>query len=518
MNRAARAGLLTLAAALVACGDDGGSSAPRVFSSVSGLSPFAAGCDGGVTGATVYANAEVEPFVAANPVNPANIIGVWQQDRWSNGGARGVLAAASHDGGVSWTVAQVPFSRCSGGTPANGGDYDKATDPWISIGVDGIAYFMALSFSQDPSAMLVSRSVDGGLTWEATHTLVRSEDPDLFHDKNSLTADPYTAGHAYAIWDRFDFNTQQAPIYFSRTTDGGVSWEAARVIYDPGDGFGTIGSQIVVLPDGTLVNLFTESDRNTGAGWLRVIRSTDRGVNWSAPTTVAELLLVGTFDEVTGLGVRGGGFIGSVAAGQTGTLYVGWQDARFSGGLLDGIALSVSLDGGLSWTEPVQVNSVTTADAFTPSIAVAADGTVGVTYYDWRENTGTTPITTSVWLTTSSDGVTWAERPAGASFDLGTASRSGCCYLMIGDYQSLAATAEDFLAFFVGTNNSPSNRSDVRFSALPVGGAMAKQAWVAPKAKPFVVTPEWRAKTNRQLERTRKAHPDKQTPEYLRRR
>ena len=48
--------------------------------------------------------------------------------------------------------------------------------------------------------------------------------------------------------------------------------------------------------------------------------------------------------------------------------------------------------------------------------------------------------------------------------------------------------------------------------------AAAKRTWVAPTAQPFVVTPQWREKTNRQLERTRKAHPDRETPEYLRRR
>jgi hypothetical protein len=38
---------------------------------------------------TNYVNAEVEPWVATNPKNPTNLIGVWQQDRWNNGGAHG---------------------------------------------------------------------------------------------------------------------------------------------------------------------------------------------------------------------------------------------------------------------------------------------------------------------------------------------------------------------------------------------------------------------------------------------
>ena len=68
---------------------------------VSGPSPFA-GCTVGGPG-TNYVNAEVEPYVAVNPANPTNYIGVWQQDRWSNGGAHGLMSAASFDGGATWS-------------------------------------------------------------------------------------------------------------------------------------------------------------------------------------------------------------------------------------------------------------------------------------------------------------------------------------------------------------------------------------------------------------------------------
>jgi hypothetical protein len=57
---------------------------------VSGPTPFAPNC-GAVrpTGSTLYPNSEVEPWVSANPRSPANMVAVWQQDRWSDGGARG---------------------------------------------------------------------------------------------------------------------------------------------------------------------------------------------------------------------------------------------------------------------------------------------------------------------------------------------------------------------------------------------------------------------------------------------
>jgi len=84
---------------------------------VSGPSPYA-GCTIGGPG-TNYPNAEVEPWVSVSPVNSQNIIGVWQQDRWSNGGAHGLLTAVSFDGGVSWSPRSAPLSRCTGGSAAS---------------------------------------------------------------------------------------------------------------------------------------------------------------------------------------------------------------------------------------------------------------------------------------------------------------------------------------------------------------------------------------------------------------
>src|SRR5689334_3218249 len=76
------------------------SSAPLTLAS--GPSPFA-GCTIGGPG-TNYVNAEVEPWVAVNPTNPNNIVAVYQQDRWSNGGAHGLVTAVSHNGGSTWST------------------------------------------------------------------------------------------------------------------------------------------------------------------------------------------------------------------------------------------------------------------------------------------------------------------------------------------------------------------------------------------------------------------------------
>ena len=93
----------------------------------SGPSPFASCTIGAASGSSVnYPNAEVEPWVAVNPTNPNNIVAVYQQDRWSDGGAHGLVTAVSHNGGATWSRTWAHFSFCSGGTAANGGDFDRA--------------------------------------------------------------------------------------------------------------------------------------------------------------------------------------------------------------------------------------------------------------------------------------------------------------------------------------------------------------------------------------------------------
>src|SRR4029450_3143484 len=131
---------------------------------ISGPSPFT-NCNIG-PGGTNYLNAEVEPWVAVNPTNPSNIIGVYQQDRWSDGGARGLVASVTHNGGASWNRSFAPFTFCSGGKVANGGDFERASDPWVTFAPNGDAYQIALNFngSDFDNAITVSKSVNGGRT------------------------------------------------------------------------------------------------------------------------------------------------------------------------------------------------------------------------------------------------------------------------------------------------------------------------------------------------------------------
>ncbi len=453
----------------------------------SGASPFTPGCEGVSAGTATFApGGEVEPYLAINPVNPNNFIGVWQQDRWSNGGSRGVAGAISMDGGGTWARVTAPFSRCSGGNAANGGDYERATDPWVSFGPDGTAHQVALAFNNRANAdnaILVSRSVDGGRTWSNPIT-VRRDGAQAFNDKEAIAADPTDARYVYVVWDRLAGNN--GPTWFARTADGGASWEPAREIYNPSAQGQTINNQIVVLPDGVLVLFFTEI---ADAGpQLRIMRSADKGATWSAPITIAAHQGIGTVDPETGTPIRDGSILGAIAVGKSGTMAAVWQDARFAGGVRDGIAFARSTDGGLTWSVPVRVNGDPAVPAFLPTIAIRDDGLIGVSYFDFRSNTADpATLPTDSWLATSSDGIAWQERAAAPAFDYATAPLAGESYFL-GDYTALGAAGTTFVSFNGRTTGTTtSNRSDIFATLQPAAIAATPfaKSMVAASAPPL---------------------------------
>jgi hypothetical protein len=493
--------LIVLCAAIVA-GTASSASAnvftPTPLSIASAPSPFAPGCEGVPQSGTLYQNAEVEPRVAVDPNDASHIVGTFQQDRWSNGGAHGLVASTSFDNGTSWTESFAHFSICAGGTVANGGDFQRASDPWVTFSPNGAVHQIALSFNDTnaDNAILVSKSTNGGTAWSEPITLQRENrlSGSLFLDKESITADPFDSNFVYAVWDRSTFPSDSVSLtalantfalrsqtVFARTTNGGASWEPARPIFDEQRAISfTIGNQIAVVPSGTSVPtlanamfLFHGSGLQRSCCDVAVLRSTDRGVTWSGAIKVSDVDTVGVVDPDTGQAVRTEDIIPDIAAGVSpGHVYAVWQDGSFSGPPRGkehaGIAFSQSLDGGLTWSKKIEINQVPATQAFTPSIAVAADGTVGVTYYDFRNNTPAPGLPTDYWFVhchaatedcTNANNWTSETHVAGP-FDMETAPDANG--LFVGDYEGLARAGNSFVAFFAMANDGNlANRTDV---------------------------------------------------------
>ena len=462
---------------------------------VSGADPYASCVNAGEPG-TVSVNAEVEPYVAVNPHLAGNIVGVWQQDRWNNGGAHGLVAGFSFDGGATWGETTLPFSSCAPNAildPFTGAPYDRASDPWVSIGPDGTAYAVGLlatnntiSGNNDTGVAAVTSS-DGGKTW-GNARLIKSDQgtspifevTQFFNDKESVTADPIHAGTAYAVWDRTKSPSHspdaalrahafRGPTWFSKTTDGGNTWTGTRAIFDPGQNSQTIGNQIVVDPRTDVLYDFFELIKTTGSPKfiprglsVGVISSSDGGATWTQPTIVSAQQTANDFATNGALLRTGAGLPAAAIDASTGQLYVVWEDARFTGGTANQVVISTSTNGGTSWSTPAAISKTpNTLAAFTTTVAVNSAGSVGVTYYDMRNPDGiTTGLPTDYWLVTSTDhGATFPTeaRITPTSFDMSLAPNAGGLFL--GDYEGLTTIGATFEPFFVHTVSS-SNPTD----------------------------------------------------------
>ncbi len=339
-----------------------------------------------------------EPTIAVNPANPQQAFAAYQAH---------ARVSYTQDGGATWTNAADTASTAYKISGDVGSVYDKhgaAILCYIAFDQLGTENYWARGATRN--GVFIRRSPDGGATWDKNeHAIIaQPTKPGIpFEDKPGITADDTDskyAGNLYVGWT--EFRIDESAILFSRSSDGGLTWSAPLDISAhhglPRDDNGAVeGFSATVGADGTVYAVWADGDS------LVFTLSRDGGESFEKSRVVLQTAPL--YFDMQGL-ERANGFpqIGIDARhGKHGRLFVTWSDYR-SGDI--GVYSATSEDEGKSWSKAVRVNTNPVhdgTDQFFQWLAVdPVTGVENVIFYDRRidvENHNTT-----VTLARSSDG------------------------------------------------------------------------------------------------------------------
>jgi hypothetical protein len=382
--------------------------------------------------------AQAEPHITRAPNNPNLLLATFQEGRFTTSGAVDCGFSVSHNGGSTWSRALIP-----GLTMTSGGPYFRATDPVAGADANGNLYLCTLAATDAGfvgAVVVVSRSTDGGTTFAAPRVAYQPPNNTVFPDKNWMAINTFpgtpTFGRIVVTFTLFtDLSTEGAPIVRTYSDNGGMTWSPAAFIHPASTN--AQGSQPVFLPDGRLAIVYWNFGSPGSPGErLEVVVSNTTGTVFGAPRRIANAA------EYLPPLIRSGSFLPSATVDRAnGNLYAVYQ------ALLAGaprILFTKSPNAGTTWTTPVPISNNTANTAvFNPAIAASSDGQrLAVAFYDGRANLADDTLVDMFLALSINGGATWQPnvRLTSISTDATLAPLAAGGY-MLGDYLGIAGSA-----------------------------------------------------------------------------
>jgi hypothetical protein len=263
---------------------------------------------------------------------------------------------------------------------------------------------LALDASLNGAAVTLSRSTNGGATWNNPVNIAVATGTQNF-DKNWTVCDNTTTspfyGSCYTTWDDFGHGNL-LKIAYSR--DGGLTWTLSRT-----PNVGVIGAQPLTLPNGNVV-VPLDNASETAIGYTI---STNGGVKFGNAFTISSITAANDPGNI-----RSGPLPSAEISGD-GKIFLTWEDCRFRSGCARNDLVYTTSTNGSTWTAiqriPTDPGGVAgTQNTMIPGIAVdrTTSGStikVGVGYY-YYPNSSCTEATCQLdvgYISSSNGGSTW---------------------------------------------------------------------------------------------------------------
>jgi hypothetical protein len=351
----------------------------------------------------------------------------------------------STDGGATWGQANLP--------PATGDAFQS--DPAVDWTSDGTAWALTLGVTSAlQSRVLCYQSTNNGQTWILNSTVSGTQtgaDREIIWVDHSPTS-PFK-DQIYATWHN------GTPVFFARRTAGpAAAWQPPIQLSGTETTVLGIGGDIKTNSVGDVFVFWPDAD---GSQRILVVKSTNGGVSFTAPTTIATTFATQRRLLIPADSGRGARVYVSAGAYRTATkdlVYAVWADltgvpaspgvnpCNTGGGpgttatstCKTRIWFSRSTNGGTTWSAPVTLNNQTSLnDQFHPKLCVdESNGNLMVIYDDTVNDPNR--LQTDVFMQTSTDdGLTWSTpvRVTSARSDETTAGADPNQY---GDYNGLS--------------------------------------------------------------------------------
>ena len=367
-----------------------------------------------------------ESSIAANPVNPKNLIGSAVDYRDTSAS----WVYVSSDAGKSWVNIKL-------GRPFVG--WTSSNDPSVAFGADGTGYLVYGGFGArsdgntqgqvTENGIFISKTTDEGKTWK-THIpiiLHRGQQTvdSTFEDKYYIWSDNSSnsphKGDLYVPWKRVSPKDSATQIVISKSTDKGETWSSpvpvsprlARTSEDT-----TYGQSFPLAVTGANGEVYVVWNNGIAHG-VGFSKSTDGGKSFSTPSIIHNYNIFGVTRQISPgawrhtvkVKVRAETYPSMVCditnGPRKGYLYLTW-----CGDAYPNVYFSRSTDNGNSWSTPIIAHSDPTNDQFFQWLAIDnTNGDLALMYLDSRDDPNN--ILTATYVSYSSDGgIKWTDRRA----------------------------------------------------------------------------------------------------------